>query len=183
MDATQLIVFAVFGLAFALVGALLVYGIRLLTKPEPQEQQPAVFTASPSPAAPAPRRGLLSRPADWVALAFLVLMFAAIARGCMGYGTDGLLSSTHDITYKISGSSGQASITYTNQTGGTEQHTVYLPWQLTVKMNQYSVANILAQKTGEAGTITCEVLDNGNPWLKSTSTAAYAVVTCAELIK
>lgn len=167
-------------LAGLLILGLLSLGLFMAFRP-PKAEIPADPSPSPSPK----KRGLLSRPIDWIALIFLVAVGGCVVNGIINGGSNpggGPLTGKHQIVYRISGTARSASITYYNAQGGTEQQDISVPWEIKFDMDYYDFATISAQKDGEGGTITCEIFDNGRQWLTSTSSAAYGIASCGGLV-
>lgn len=83
------------------------------------------------------------------------------------------------VTYKVTGTARRASLMYYNSSGGSEQRTVRLPWQMTFGPEESEqFLYISAQNEGDSGTITCEILVNGHRVKRSTSSGAYVIATC-----
>src|SRR5271169_4761015 len=59
---------------------------------------------------------------------------------------------TNRATYVVSGE-GRAALTFRNESGGTEQKTVVLPWTLELRVQHRAFLYVSAQKQGESGTI------------------------------
>lgn len=97
----------------------------------------------------------------------------------LSYGSSG--STDTDVKYVISGTATSAMITYTNETGGTEQVNVNLPFTKEFKASPGAALSIVAQNNG-SGSITCEIWINGELKKTSTSTAQYGVVTCSDFL-
>ena len=112
------------------------------------------------------------------ASAGILLCFCCIAIA-LSYGSSG--SASTDVKYVISGTATSAMVTYTNETGGTEQVNVNLPFTKEFKASTGSALSIVAQNNG-SGSITCEIWINGELKKTSTSTAQYAVVTCSDFL-
>ena len=86
-------------------------------------------------------------------------------------------SASRQVTYKVSGSASAASVTYQNPQGGTNQSEVRLPWQQTLTFKDGDFAYISAQNKGESGSVTTEILIDGVPWKKTTSTGGFTMPT------
>lgn len=85
----------------------------------------------------------------------------------------------YGVIYRVIGTADEASLTYANAQGGTEQVTVTPPWQkpLTVQSGQFLY--VAAQNEGKTGDVTCEIWVNGEKWKSSTSSAAYGIASCS----
>ena len=114
----------------------------------------------------------------------IVICCMCVAIGLNGSGTTGatpLFTSGYQVKYVLSGTARSAFVTYTNETGGTEQINTNLPWAKEMKLEAGAPLSIVAQNDG-AGSITCEIWVNGEKKKTSTSTAQYGVVTCSDWI-
>jgi hypothetical protein len=80
------------------------------------------------------------------------------------------------ITYKVYGAK-RASVTYSTRNFSQQQDTsASLPWSRKVEDVKYPV---LVAQNAAGGSITCEILHDGESVSKNTSTGDYAVVTCS----
>ena len=84
-----------------------------------------------------------------------------------------------DVTYQVTGSATEASLTYQNGDGGTSQEKVNLPWSLTVKAPQSNFLYISAQNEADYGDITCTISVDGKVIKTSTSSGAYTIASCS----
>jgi hypothetical protein len=88
-----------------------------------------------------------------------------------------LTAGQHQITYKVGGTATKALITYATPAGQEQQNGASVPWRKAFKAPDFSVLTVSAQNKG-TGTVTCEIDVDGKTKKKSTSSGAYAVVTC-----
>jgi hypothetical protein len=89
-------------------------------------------------------------------------------------------STSYTVTYEVTGDGAYSgSMTYENETGGTEQGDYKLPFRKVFDMGFGDFAYISAQNNGESGKITCRILIDGIEWKKSTSSGAYAIASCS----
>ena len=82
------------------------------------------------------------------------------------------------IEYKVLGS-GNASLTYENSTGNTEQLDTFLPWsypRFYARTGKFLYVSAQIDGTGE---ITCVILINGTIYKKSTSKGQYVICTAS----
>jgi hypothetical protein len=92
-------------------------------------------------------------------------------------------SSSYLIEYRITGTAHAASVTYTNEGGGTSQiDSVALPWSYTITAHSNDVPVILAQNQGDSGTVTVSIYKDGTLWKTSTSSGAYVVADASGLL-
>lgn len=89
----------------------------------------------------------------------------------------------HTVTYQVSGPAKAGNVTYTKEGFQMEQVSeAKLPWSkdLTFKddVSAFSGLSLVAQNGGSKGDITCKILVDGKEIASSTSSGAYAVVTC-----
>lgn len=113
-------------------------------------------------------------------ISVFVVLCCIIALSSSGSDTS-ILSNEINIKYVVNGTASSALITYTNQTGGTEQINAALPFIKEMIVEAGAIPSIVAQNSG-SGTITCEIWINGEKKKTSTSTAQYGVVTCSDLV-
>lgn len=85
-------------------------------------------------------------------------------------------SQTYKVTYRVDGSD-RASLTYTNATGGTEQHEVKLPWQVSFDSQAGEHLYLSAQDRGQNYGITTSISVNGRVVKDATSTEKYGIAT------
>src|SRR5262249_54350867 len=91
-------------------------------------------------------------------------------------------SRTARVDYTVSGSARSASLTYVNETGGTEQISVRLPWQLRMDVPGGTYVAVSAQNNGETGSVTCTIQTDLEPFKTSTSQGAYKIASCNGLV-
>lgn len=85
-------------------------------------------------------------------------------------------SSTARVTYSVTGS-GNVGLTFINESGGTEQKTVALPWTLEIRSKPGAFLHISAQKKQEDGTIVAGIYVDGTPIQKAESNSAYGIAS------
>lgn len=125
----------------------------------------------------------------WVLLA-LVVVFMALVGGCMALvggavnEVDKQSKSTITITYKVTGDSGKASITYTGADSNMSPDTAAaLPWSKDVTLTGFmKMASVTATNDFEASassSITCEVLVDGKVKFTNTAKGPAATASCS----
>ena len=87
-----------------------------------------------------------------------------------------------EVKYVLKGSQSVTMATYFNDGGGLEQVNVSLPFEKTMQVKTGSMLSLTAQN-GTSGKITCEIWVNGALKKTATSTAAYGLVSCADLVQ
>ena len=87
--------------------------------------------------------------------------------------------TTYSVTYKVSGSASEASMTYSNSSGGTEQKKTYIPWQTSFTAEPSTFLYVSAQNQGDTGSVTCEIWVDGELYKTSTSSGAYTIASCS----
>ena len=87
---------------------------------------------------------------------------------------------THRVTYRVTGTAGEASITYRNEKGGTQQSLGRIPWELTFDARAANFLYVSAQNRGASGSVSCDILVDGMSRTTATSTGAYVVAECSE---
>lgn len=83
------------------------------------------------------------------------------------------------VEYVVEGTSTSASLTYSNESGGTEQLDVKLPWRDLFFANSGFSAYISAQNNNKVGSITVKILLNGIEVKQSTSSGAYVIASAS----
>jgi len=87
--------------------------------------------------------------------------------------------TTYRVTYKVTGTASQASLTYRNEQGGTEQTKVRIPWQESLTVKRGAFLYLSAQNEGKSGSVTCEIWVDDVKWKESTSSGAYVIASCS----
>jgi len=114
-------------------------------------------------------------------------IIGAIAVACMCFfmfsgfltSTTPIVPTTHQVTYKILGTTSRASLTYENEQGGTEQGEVNTPWEGSFTAENGQFVYISAQNVRDNGSVTCQIWVDGVKWKESTSSGAYVIATCS----
>lgn len=89
-------------------------------------------------------------------------------------------TTTYNIVYKVTGEvNGRASLTYENESGGTEQRTVKLPWEYKFKAERGDFLYISAQNEKDRGPIRCLITQNGASVQNASSSGAYVIAKCS----
>ena len=83
------------------------------------------------------------------------------------------------IEYTVSGSALQASLTFNNQSSGTEQHKVWLPWTYSMVVSKGYFAYISAQNQSSYGSVIVKILLNGTEVKSSESTGEYGIASAS----
>jgi hypothetical protein len=86
---------------------------------------------------------------------------------------------TFSITYRVTGTTGSADLTYQNAQGGTEQANVKPPWESKFTATSGATLYLSAQNQWDAGSITCEILVDGAVVQTSTSNGGYKIASCS----
>jgi hypothetical protein len=82
----------------------------------------------------------------------------------------------HQVQYRVDGAY-KASLTYRNATGGTDQITVKLPWELTFTGQPGQFAYLSAQNTEDWGSIECTILLDGIPVRRANANSPYGIAS------
>ena len=82
------------------------------------------------------------------------------------------------VSYMVSGD-GTASLTFRNESGGTEQKTVQLPWELAFVAKRHAFLYIAAQKKQAEGVIHAEIYVDGNRIQEAESNTAYGIASAS----
>jgi Mycobacterium membrane protein len=86
---------------------------------------------------------------------------------------------TVKVTYRVKGTAGAANLTYRNPEGGTVQTSVRLPWEVSFDAKGGTFLSVSAQNQGVSGSVTCEILLDGDSRTTSTSNGAYVIAECS----
>jgi hypothetical protein len=92
-------------------------------------------------------------------------------------------TSVYNVEYRLAGSATSAGITIQNETGGTEQSIVRVPYLKKLTMKAGDFAYISAQNQNDTGSISCEIWVNGKLLQESHSDGAYTIASCSGLIE
>jgi hypothetical protein len=93
----------------------------------------------------------------------------------------GEAARTRQVRYFVYGS-GRASLTYRNESGGTEQVTVSLPWNLTFTGAVKQFVYLSAQKTGRDGSIECTIYLDDVPVKRASSNSPFGIASVSGTI-
>ena len=117
-----------------------------------------------------------------VAGAIFVCVLLAILSGGGDSGGNPI-SGKYKITYHVEGTANTASVTYTNEQGGTEQRDVSLPWDSAIyEMEIGDFASIVTQSQDYSSTIICIIEINGKILKRSESSGDFVIATCTSLL-
>lgn len=85
-------------------------------------------------------------------------------------------SSSHEVTYEVTGTARSASVTYQNGSGGTSQEAdMAVPWRRSFNMSGGDFLYISAQNQGEYGSVVTTIYVDGALFKTSTSSGAYVI--------
>lgn len=105
-------------------------------------------------------------------------LWIVLAIFCCGGGRYSEAGS-YKVTYRVDGS-GTASLTYANETGGTEQREVSLPWEKRFDGKPGQFLYLSAQdKNGGTGTVSISI--NGRVVKDATSSGRYSIATVSDV--
>lgn len=82
-------------------------------------------------------------------------------------------------TYLVNGSASSASLTYRNESGGTEQRTVPLPWTLEMHVGPGHFLYVSAQKQGPYGAIRAAIYVEGQVLQEAESSSEYGIASAS----
>lgn len=111
-------------------------------------------------------------------LLIVIALWLGLALFCCGGGRYSDTGS-YKVTYRVDGKK-RASLTYTNATGGTEQHEVQLPWTITFSGHYGEHLYLSAQDKGYNGIIIASISINGRIVKDATSTEQYGIATVSD---
>lgn len=81
------------------------------------------------------------------------------------------------VRYQVS--CGSCDMTYENNQGGTEQHSMSGSWHLDMDMNHGQFMYISAQNNNASGSVTVSILCDGSVFKTSNSSGAYVIATAS----
>jgi hypothetical protein len=87
---------------------------------------------------------------------------------------------TNKVTYRVTGTAHEASVTYRNNMGGTQQTVGRIPWEITFDSRAGNFLYVSAQNQGASGSVSCDILVDGEVKTTATSTGAYVIAECSE---
>lgn len=124
---------------------------------------------------------------SYIALQVLVLVLFVIAALALLYRLGAFEARPgfpHTVTYRVSGSAGTAFVTYTQPNGvQTQRLDVALPWQTTVTISKRTTVILTAGNPGQAGTIACAILLDGEEWKRDSASAPQDKVSCGGVVR
>jgi hypothetical protein len=85
-------------------------------------------------------------------------------------------SATHNVIYTVSGSALRASVTVENESGGTEQHTISLPWTKEFQAKDGQFVYLSAQNQG-FGSLEAVIYVDGQPLQRAETTEQYGIAS------
>ncbi|XVU22545.1 MmpS family transport accessory protein [Actinoplanes sp. CA-054009] len=87
------------------------------------------------------------------------------------------MNAVHTVTYKVTGGTA-TSVTYTGANGMEQVSDISLPYKRDVQSKGFTLASLTAQNGGQAASIGCEILIDGESKAKQESSGQFAIVTC-----
>lgn len=102
--------------------------------------------------------------------------------GCNPFGDDPddvFTPGATSVHYKVTGTASSVSITINNDTGGTEQATVDVPYSKIYSDYYDDFLYISAQNQGNSGSVTVSIYVNGNLVEQATSTGPYVIASAS----
>ena len=85
--------------------------------------------------------------------------------------------TTYKVEYRVSGSSSEASLTYQNKSGGTDQKLVSLPWKYSFSGSPGDFLYLSAQNQQSYGTVKTEIKLNGAVVQSAESNDEYGIAS------
>ena len=150
------------------------------TNPPPEQGQQQV----PPPGWEAPPKKKHTARNVFIVIAVLAVLGIG---GCVAFAggvaneIDKQTNETHTVVYKVTGTSKQASLTYTTDGSTTTEQVAAakVPWSksLTIKGGLLAVYQISAQNLG-AGTVVCTIEVDGKSVKTATGTGQAAIAAC-----
>jgi hypothetical protein len=120
-------------------------------------------------------RKMIEQPAEATANLIVVsLMIMACSFGCISSHPTADYKADYDV---VGEGTGSASVTYTNQSGGTEQRDVRLPWHESFPVRSGDFLYISAQNKNGSGSITIYISINKQTRKTASSEGAYVIAS------
>jgi len=107
------------------------------------------------------------------------LIVAGLLAATLACGSTPTPPPTYEVKYRVTGTAARASLTYETPSGTEQQQKVKLPWYITFDATLGQFAYLSAQNEGESGNVIVEILVDGLPWKKATSSGAYSIASCS----
>lgn len=115
-----------------------------------------------------------------IALIWLATSFSSSARNRVRAPAATAAPQTFSVVYSVIGTdTDAASLTIRNETGGTEQMDVRLPWSKRFDAESGQFVYLSAQNENDSGSIKCEILVNDARIQTAESDGAYAIASCS----
>ncbi len=74
------------------------------------------------------------------------------------------------IIYRVSGSVATAAVTYQDVNDATRNERISLPWQQAFTVDNGAYVHVTVKTDGGAGSLTCDILANGETWRHASGT-------------
>lgn len=89
-------------------------------------------------------------------------------------------ATTYTVRYRVGGTASKADITIENESGGTEQKTVNVPWSETFEAERGQFVYVSAQSQDDASRkINCEITVNGETLETAESSGRFVIASCS----
>ena len=85
--------------------------------------------------------------------------------------------TTYKVEYSVAGSASSASLTYQNESGGTDQKQVSLPWKYSFTGSPGDFLYLSAQNQESYGTVTAKIKLNGNTVQSAETNDEYGIAS------
>jgi len=99
-----------------------------------------------------------------------------------GGGTSISSNQRPSVSYRVSGTTSKASLTYTTASGGTAQEDVSVPWTFTFDA-ETRLLYLSAQNKEDSGAITATIIVDGRELQSTTSRGAYVIATASGSVR
>ena len=93
--------------------------------------------------------------------------------------TNSTQKSSYQVTYRVSGSTSSASLTYQNASGGTDQKDVSVPWEESFSATPGAFLYLSAQNQSEYGALKAEILLDGIAVQSGEADSAYGIASAS----
>ncbi|MCI1256552.1 MAG: MmpS family protein [Corynebacterium provencense] len=151
-------------------------------QPYPGQVPPQGYYQQP----PVPKKAWYKRPIIMIPLT-LVVLFVLFVGGCtalFGKAAEEVnkdMNAEHAITYQVAGEATDANVTYSvGDANTTQENGVAAGWSKEVSVTGWMGASLIATNgMDDSGSITCQILVNGQVINENTAVGQYASASCS----
>lgn len=106
------------------------------------------------------------------------LLSATLMFGCGGAPPPKKVApADHEVVYIVEGSTSEASLTYTNETGGLNQDKVKVDWKKSFKAKPGQYVSLSAQNEYKTGELRVKITVDGKTFQEAASNEGYGIAS------